>query len=267
MVQVVRYDDADLSLVQRRNVTVLGSDDLALAHALNLRDSGVEVRIGAGEGPVADEAAAEGLRLLAPYDACEEADLVVLFGPSSGHAQLFGEVIEPNLVRGDAVIFGSATALRSGALPLDDEVDAAVFVSADEGAAVRSQFCNGRGVGAYLAVANDATGAAWELLASYASAVGATRPGALRSTVAELADTSTFADGVLARAVDSVRAAGVNALIDAGIDPQVARSLVAQRLQHVLDSTLGASGAGTGPLLVGDLHGQMRRLLAGIRGA
>src|SRR3990170_8807640 len=106
-------DDADLSLVQQRNVAVLGYGSQGHAHALSLRDSGVDVRVGLPEGSRSRaRAEAEGLRVLTPFEACEEADLVVVLAPDPAQRGLYAEAVEPNLVDGDAMFFGHGFNIR-----------------------------------------------------------------------------------------------------------------------------------------------------------
>ena len=113
MAELYYDDDADLSVIQGRNVAVLGYGSQGHAHALSLRDSGVDVRVGLPEGSKSRERAdAEGLRVVTPFEACEEADLVMVLAPDPVQRRLFEEAIEPNLVDGDALFFGHGLNIR-----------------------------------------------------------------------------------------------------------------------------------------------------------
>jgi ketol-acid reductoisomerase len=115
MAEMFYDDDADLSVVQRRNVAVLGYGSQGHAHALSLRDSGVDVRVGLLEGSKSrPRAEAEGLRVVTPYEACEEADLIVVLAPDPVQRSLYAEAVEPNLVDGDALFFGHGFNIRFG---------------------------------------------------------------------------------------------------------------------------------------------------------
>lgn len=175
-------DDADLSLVQDRYVAVLGYDDVARAQALCLRDSGVDLRVGVlSDSAVAADAEADGLRVVSAYEACEEADLVVLLTGEPAAGALLTEVVAPNLVAGDVVVIGPDVARASaGAAALLSTVDVLRVVAWSDGATLREEFSQGRGVPMFVTVVQDASGAAWDVALSYARAVGATRAGVLR---------------------------------------------------------------------------------------
>ncbi|MET0693833.1 MAG: NAD(P)-binding domain-containing protein, partial [Propionibacteriaceae bacterium] len=122
------YDnDADLSLIQGRNVAVLGFGSQGHAHALSLRDSGVDVRVGLPEGSKSRaKAEAQGLRVLTPYEACEEADLIMVLTPDPSQRKLYAEAIEPNLVPGDALFFAHGFNIRYGYITPPEGVDVAL---------------------------------------------------------------------------------------------------------------------------------------------
>jgi len=215
-------DDADLAIVQQRNVAVLGHGGQALAQALSLRDSGVDVRGGLPESAPSREAwDAEGLRTLTPYAACEEADLVVLLAPTAVQQAVYAEAVRPNLVRGDGVLFGDGLAVRAGLVAPSAEVDVCMVAPQASASTLRREFESGRGVPVLVAVEQDASGGAWELALSYAKAVGGTRAGALRTTFAEAADLRMFSNA-LAGAVNAIAKAGFETLLEAGYQPDVA---------------------------------------------
>ncbi len=127
MAEMFYDDDADLSLIQQRNVAVLGYGSQGHAHALSLRDSGVDVRVGLPQGSKSRvKAEAEGLRVVTSFEACEEADLVMVLAPDHVQRHVYAEAVEPNLVDGDAVLFGHGFNIRFGYITPPKGVDVAM---------------------------------------------------------------------------------------------------------------------------------------------
>ena len=217
-------DDADLSVIQGRNVAVLGYGSQGHAHALSLRDSGVDVRVGLPEGSKSRERAdAEGLRVLTPYEACEEADLMMVLAPDPVQRALYAEAIAPNLVDGDALFFGHGLNIRYELITPPAGVDVAMVAPKGPGHLVRRQFVDGRGVPVLVAVEQDATGRAWDLVKSYAKAIGGTRAGAIRTTFTEETETDLFGEQVvLCGGLSELIKSGFDTLVDAGYQPEVA---------------------------------------------
>lgn len=215
-------DDADLSLVQDRNVAVIGYDDLAAASARCLRDSGVDVRIGLEpDGPGAADAEAEGLRVVAPYEACEEADLIVVLTESVAGG--FRAGVLANMVPGDVVVLGpgvDATPFTTDAAATG--VDVVRVAAWAGGATLREEYSQGRGVAMFAAVVQDASGSAWDLALAYARAVGATRAGVLRVGEEEYRTARETADTLLGDEVLRLLRAGFDSLVASGCRPEVA---------------------------------------------
>jgi ketol-acid reductoisomerase len=217
-------DDADLSVIQGRNVAVLGYGSQGHAHALSLRDSGVDVRVGLPEGSKSREKAdAEGLRVVTPFEACEEADVMMVLAPDPVQRKLYAESIEPNLVDGDALFFGHGLNIRYDLIKPPAGVDVCMVAPKGPGHLVRRQFVDGRGVPVLIAVEQDATGTAWDLVKSYAKGIGGTRAGAIKTTFTEETETDLFGEQtVLCGGLSELIKAGFETLVNAGYQPEVA---------------------------------------------
>jgi len=230
-------DDADLSLIQSRKVAVLGYGSQGHAHALSLKDSGVDVRVGLPEGSKSRAAAeAEGLRVLSPYDACAEADLVMVLAPDTVQRSLYAEAIQPNLTEGDALFFAHGFNIRFGYITPPPGVDVCMVAPKGPGHLVRRQFSEGRGVPVLVAVEQDATGKALALALSYAKGIGGTRAGALKTTFTEETETDLFGEqAVLCGGASALVQAGFETLVGAGYQPEVAYFECLHELKLIVD--------------------------------
>jgi ketol-acid reductoisomerase len=230
-------DDADLSVIQGRNVAVLGYGSQGHAHALSLRDSGVDVRVGLPEASKSRaKAEAEGLRVLSAAEACEEADLVVMLAPDHVQRQLFKDAVEPNLVEGDALLFGHGFNIRFGYISAPPGVDVAMVAPKGPGHLVRREYVEGRGVPVLVAVEEDATGKAWDLALSYAKGIGGLRAGGIRTTFTEETETDLFGEqAVLCGGVSELVKKGFEVLTEAGYQPEVAYFECLHELKLIVD--------------------------------
>jgi ketol-acid reductoisomerase len=233
------YYDADASLdpIRGRKVAVLGYGSQGHAHALSLRDSGVDVRIGLPETSASRaKAEADGLRVLTPFDACAEADLIMVLAPDTSQRALYAEAIEPNLTDGDALFFAHGFNIRFGYIEAPQGVDVCMVAPKGPGHLVRRQYVEGRGVPCLVAVEQDATGAALELALSYAKGIGGTRAGALRTTFTEETETDLFGEqAVLCGGASALVQAGFETLIEAGYQPEVAYFECLHELKLIVD--------------------------------
>jgi ketol-acid reductoisomerase len=235
--QMFYDDDADLSVIQGRNVAVLGYGSQGHAHALSLRDSGVDVRVGLPEGSRSRaKAEAEGLRVLAPAEACEEADLIMILAPDHVQRKLYAESVEPNLVDGDAVFFGHGFNIRFGYIKPPAGVDVAMVAPKGPGHLVRREYISGRGVPVLVAVENDATGKAWDLALAYAKGIGGLRAGGIKTTFTEETETDLFGEqAVLCGGMSELVMKGFEVLTEAGYQPEVAYFECLHELKLIVD--------------------------------
>jgi ketol-acid reductoisomerase len=232
------YDDnADLSIIQNRVVAVIGYGSQGHAHALSLRDSGVDVRVGLREGSKSRaKAEAEGLRVVSPAEAAAEADLIVVLAPDHVQRHLYTTEIEPNLQDGDALFFGHGFNIRFGYVKPPADVDVCMVAPKGPGHLVRREFTDGRGVPVLLAVEQDATGEAWPLTLSYAKAIGGLRAGGIKTTFTEETETDLFGEqAVLCGGVSRLIQTGFEVLTEAGYQPEVAYFECLHELKLIVD--------------------------------
>jgi ketol-acid reductoisomerase len=236
-VEMYYDDDADLSIVQGRKVAVLGFGSQGHAHALSLRDSGVDVRVGllAGSRSRA-KAEDEGLRVVTPDVACAEADLIMVLAPDPAQRKLYAESIAPNLRDGDAIFFGHGFNIRFGYIKPPANVDVAMVAPKGPGHLVRRQFVDGKGVPVLVAVEQDASGKAFDLALSYAKAIGGTRAGAIKTTFTEETETDLFGEqAVLCGGASQLVMYGFETLTEAGYEPEIAYFECLHELKLIVD--------------------------------
>src|SRR5436853_2011021 len=276
-------DDADLSVIQGRTVAVLGYGSQGHAHALSLRDSGVDVRVGLPEGSKSrPKAEAEGLRVVTPGEAAAEADLIMILAPDHVQRHLYAEAVEPNLQDGDALFFGHGFNIRFGYIKPPAGVDVAMVAPKGPGHLVRREFENGKGVPCLVAVEQDASGEALPLALSYAKAIGGARAGVIKTTFAEETETDLFGEQtVLCGGITALVQAGFEVLIEAGYAPEVAYfeclhevKLIVDlmyeggisRMRYSISDTAEYGDLTRGPrIITPQVKDEMRRILAEIQ--
>ena len=237
MAEMFYDDDADLSVIQGRKVAVIGYGSQGHAHALNLRDSGVDVRVGLAEGSRSRaKAEAEGLRVLSVAEAVQEADLIVILTPDQVQRTVYAESIAPHLKEGAALFFGHGFNIRFGYITAPEGVDVAMVAPKGPGHLVRREFVDGRGVPVLLAVEKDETGKAWDLAKSYARAIGGLRAGGIRTTFTEETETDLFGEqAVLCGGASQLVMYGFEVLTEAGYQPEVAYFECLHELKLIVD--------------------------------
>jgi ketol-acid reductoisomerase len=237
MAEMFYDDDADLAVIQDRKVAVIGYGSQGHAHALNLRDSGVDVRVGLAEGSRSrPKAEAEGLRVLDVADAVKEADLVVILTPDQVQRGVYAEHIAPHLKEGAALLFGHGFNIRFGYIQPPAGSDVLMVAPKGPGHIVRREYVDGRGVPVLLAVEQDASGSAWGLAASYGKAIGGLRAGGIRTTFTEETETDLFGEqAVLCGGASQLVMYGFETLVEAGYQPEVAYFECLHELKLIVD--------------------------------
>jgi len=236
-VNIYYDDDADLSIIQGRKVAVIGYGSQGHAHALSLRDSGVDVRIGLPEGSRSRQKAAdEGLSVVTPAAAAAEADLIMILAPDTKQRFIYAEDIAPNLRTGDAIFFGHGFNIRYELIKPPSDVDVAMVAPKGPGHLVRRQFVDGKGVPCLIAVEQDPSGGAKALALSYAAAIGGARAGVIETTFTEETETDLFGEqAVLCGGAAALVQTGFEVLTEAGYAPEVAYFECLHELKLIVD--------------------------------
>ncbi|MET9901411.1 ketol-acid reductoisomerase [Streptomyces sp. NPDC006446] len=237
MAELFYDDDADLSIIQGRKVAVIGYGSQGHAHALSLRDSGVDVRVGLHEGSKSKAKAEEqGLRVVTPSEAAAEADVIMILVPDPIQSQVYEESIKDNLNDGDALFFGHGLNIRYGFIKPPAGIDVCMVAPKGPGHLVRRQYEEGRGVPCIAAVEQDATGNAFALALSYAKGIGGTRAGVIKTTFTEETETDLFGEqAVLCGGTAALVKAGFETLTEAGYQPEIAYFECLHELKLIVD--------------------------------
>ena len=230
-------DDADLSVIQSKRVAVIGYGSQGHAHALNLRDSGVEVVVGLREGSSSVAKAEEaGLTVKPIAEAVAWADVVTILAPDQVQAALYTEQIEPNLKDGAALLFAHGFNIHFGYIEPAAGHDVIMVAPKGPGHTVRREFEAGRGVPVLVCVEQDASGNAWPLVLSYAKAIGGTRAGAIKTTFREETETDLFGEqDVLCGGLSKLIQYGYEVLVEAGYQPEMAYFEVCHEMKLIVD--------------------------------
>src|SRR5262245_22785802 len=234
----IYYDqDADLTVLAGKTVAVTGYGSQGHAHALNLRDSGVQVAVGLPEGSRSRaRASAEGLLVAAPAEAAAQADVVMILAPDTEQARLYREAIAPHLEPGDTLMFAHGFNIRFGTIEPPQGVDVSMIAPKAPGHRVREVFKEGQGTPALLAVHADFSGRAKANALAYAKALGCTRAGVLETTFAEETETDLFGEqAVLCGGVSHLVKAGFETLVEAGYQPELAYFECLHELKLIVD--------------------------------
>jgi len=234
----IYYDDAsNLSLIQNKKVAIFGYGSQGHAHALNLKDSGVDVRVALHEGSRSkSKAEAEGLTVLAGSEAAAWADVVMLLTPDTTQAGIYQTQVAPYLNAGQMLMFAHGFNIRFKTIQPPPDVDVTLIAPKAPGHRVREVFLEGGGTPALIAVEQDATGGAQALALSYAKGLGVTRAGVIQTTFAEETETDLFGEQtVLCGGVSALVKAGFETLVEAGYQPEVAYFECMHELKLIVD--------------------------------
>lgn len=237
MAEIFYDSDADLSIIQGKKVAVLGFGSQGHAHALNLKDSGVDVVVGLQEGSKSKAKAEEqGLKVLTPAEAVKWASVIVVLVPDPKQRDLYSQDIEPNLSEGDTLVFGHGFAIRFGFIKPPANVNVMLVAPKGPGHIVRREYAAGRGVPNLIAVEQDATGDAFELGLSYSKGIGGTRAGTIKTTFTEETETDLFGEqAVLCGGASQLVMYGFETLVEAGYQPEIAYFEVLHELKLIVD--------------------------------
>jgi len=234
----IYYDkDADPSLIRSKKVAVIGYGSQGHAHAQNLRDSGVQVKVGLRPGSKSwQKAESDGLPVDTVESVSDWADVVMVLAPDTSQAAIYSEKIAPYLKPGKTLMFGHGFNIRFGTIVPPEGVDVSMIAPKAPGHRMREVYVEGGGVPSLLAVAQDASGQAKTNALSYAYALGATRAGVLETTFTEETETDLFGEqAVLCGGVSALVKAGFETLVEAGYQPEVAYFECLHELKLIVD--------------------------------
>ena len=232
------YDqDADLQRLAGRPIAIIGFGSQGHAHALNLRDSGLDVRVGLPRSSKSrQKAEAAGLRVLDVADAAAEAQVVMMLVPDTSQRAVYDEAIAPHMSAGKTLMFAHGFNIRFGEIKPPAGVDVSMVAPKSPGHRVREVFSQGGGVPSLVAVEQDASGHALEDALAYAKGIGSTRAGVLQTTFAEETETDLFGEQtVLCGGVSELVKAGFETLVQAGYQPEVAYFECMHELKLIVD--------------------------------
>ena len=224
MANVYYEKDADRSLILGRKVAIIGYGSQGHAHALNLKDSGVDVRVGLRDGSASKaKAEAAGLRVMSVADASAEADVIMILLPDTEQKRVYEADIVQHMTPGKALAFAHGFNVRFDRIAPPAGVDVIMIAPKGPGHLVRRTYTEGGGVPALIAIAQDATGNARAIALSYADAIGGTRAGVIETTFSEETETDLFGEQVvLCGGLTSLVQAGFETLVEAGYQPEMA---------------------------------------------
>jgi ketol-acid reductoisomerase len=232
------YDqDADLGLLSGKTVAIIGYGSQGHAHALNLKESGVEVVVGLREGSsAADDARGAGLEVAPVADAAARGDVVMVLVPDERHREVYESEIAGGIDAGNLLLFGHGFSVHYGEVEPPADVDVALVAPKGPGHLVRRQFTEGRGVPGLVAVHQDATGNARAMALAYARGIGCTRGGVIETSFREETETDLFGEqAVLCGGASELVRAGFETLVDAGYDPRLAYFECLHELKLIVD--------------------------------
>merc|ERR1711991_912277 len=283
MTQLFYDTDADLSLLKNKTIAIIGYGSQGHAHALNLKDSGMDVIVGLYQGSKSEsKAISDGLPVFSVSEACEKADWIMILLPDEFQKEVYLKEIEPNLKEGKILSFAHGFNIRFGLIKPPSYVDVVMIAPKGPGHTVRWEYQNGQGVPALFAVEQDSSGNARSLAMAYAKGIGGTRAGILETNFKEETETDLFGEqAVLCGGLSELVKAGFETLVEAGYQPELAYFeclhevklivdlMVKGGLTSMRDSISNTAEFGdyvSGPrLITADTKAEMKRVLADIQ--
>lgn len=237
MAKIYYENQADLGLLKGKKVAIIGYGSQGHAHALNLKESGVDVRVGLYEGSKSwAKAEADGLRVMTNAEAAAEADFIMMALPDPVQGTVYEQDIAPNLKAGDTLMFAHGFNIRFGFIQAPEDIDVTMVAPKAPGHRVREVYKEGSGVPALVAIHQDASGNALANSLAYAKGIGSTRAGVLETTFTEETETDLFGEQVvLCGGVSELVKAGFETLVEAGYQPEIAYFECMHELKLIVD--------------------------------
>ncbi|MBP3272682.1 MAG: ketol-acid reductoisomerase [Ruminococcus sp.] len=244
--KIFYQQDCDLNLLKGKTVAIIGYGSQGHAHALNLKDSGVDVVVGLYEGSKSKaKAESQGLTVLSVAEATKKADLIMILIPDEKQASLYKSDIEPNLSEGKTLMFAHGFNIHFGCIVPPANVNVVMIAPKGPGHTVRSEYEAGKGVPCLIAVEQDATGNAQDLGLAYAAGIGGARAGVLETTFRTETETDLFGEqAVLCGGVCALMQAGFETLCEAGYDPRNAYFECIHEMKLIVDLIYQSGFAG-----------------------
>ena len=235
--KIFYQQDCDLEKLSGKTVAIIGYGSQGHAHALNLKDSGVDVVVGLYEGSKSwAKAESQGLKVMTSADAAKAADVIMILINDEKQAKLYKESIEPNLTEGKTLAFAHGFNIHFGCITPPENVNVIMIAPKGPGHTVRSEYQAGKGVPCLIAVQQDATGDAWDLGLAYALGIGGARAGVLETTFRTETETDLFGEqAVLCGGVCALMQAGYETLTEAGYDPRNAYFECIHEMKLIVD--------------------------------
>ena len=238
--------DCDLSKLDGKTVAIIGYGSQGHAHALNLKDSGVNVVVGLYEGSKSKaKAESQGLTVMSVEEATKAGDIIMILIPDEKQAALYKKSIEPNLTAGKTLAFAHGFNIHYGCITPSSDINIIMIAPKAPGHTVRSEYQIGKGTPCLIAVEQDATGDAWDLGLAYAAGIGGARAGVLETTFRQETETDLFGEqAVICGGVSALMQAGFETLVEAGYDPRNAYFECVHEMKLIVDLIYQSGFAG-----------------------